>query len=405
MRSRTPLLVVALLAALLVPASSATAADSGVRRVLLNATADPATSQYVSWSRGGVSRGQSVVAIAPDGTTHRATAVRKLGTTERTAGSVQYRYVAKLTGLRADTTYRYRITTRKGVTSWRSFRTAPGPHDTLTFLQFGDTQIDNAGVPEDIVDAATKRFDHARLLLLAGDVVDRPWKGGEWTALHRALSPSGQSANWMASIGNHEQCDLLTSCRSGDGRGFRSYFQGANNRFEKQRRTWFFADAGPARFIVLDSFGSDPGRQRAFLREALKTNTRPWSIVLMHSGPFASRGDRTHAAMREAFLPTFEKYGADLVLSGHDHSYARGSKAGVVYLTSVSGPKYYDTSAADWERGAAVRAKAAYRTSTYQAITVTPTEIAVRAIVGHRGAGATPATKVGQVLDCFTLIR
>ena len=58
--------------------------------------------------------------------------------------------------------------------------------------------------------------------------------------------------------------------------------------------------------------------------------------------------------MRVALAPLYEKYGVDLVLQGHDHSYARTPKiagdhivdpsaSGVVYAISVSGPKMYET--------------------------------------------------------------
>jgi len=399
-------LVAAALATSVLPAiPPAAAAAPGIRRILLTPTADPSRSQYVSWSRGAAASGQRVVAVAPNGLTVTAPARRKLGTTVRTAGSRQYRYVASLTGLAPATRYRYRIVGR-GVTSrWRAFTTAGPARQSFRLLQFGDTQIDNGGVPDRIIATATARFPEARLLLQAGDVVNKPWRGREWSQLHEALSPAGQWRNWISSIGNHEQCRLTSPCRSGSGRGFRSYFQFPSNDFPDQRRTWFYVDQGPARVIVLDSFGSDLRRQRSFLARALRTNPRPWSIVLMHRGPFASVGDRRNTEMRRWFLPTLEKYDADLVLAGHDHSYARGRKAGVTYLTSVSGPKYYDTSARDWKAGGAKRVKSAYRTSTYQVITVTPTSLKVRAVVGHRGTGARPATQVGRTLDGFTLTR
>ena len=54
----------------------------------------------------------------------------------------------------------------------------------------------------------------------------------------------------------------------------------------------------------------------------------------------------------EAWKPIIDKYEVDLVLNGHDHTYARGhvpireksgdsNKMGAVYVTSVSGPKQY----------------------------------------------------------------
>ena len=57
---------------------------------------------------------------------------------------------------------------------------------------------------------------------------------------------------------------------------------------------------------------------------------------------------------RKIWKPLFYKYGVDLVLNGHDHTYARGhipiksSNIGqsgnikTLYITSVSGPKQYD---------------------------------------------------------------
>ena len=55
---------------------------------------------------------------------------------------------------------------------------------------------------------------------------------------------------------------------------------------------------------------------------------------------------------RKVWKPLFDKYNVDLVLNGHDHTYARGhipiisadedsEKLGTVYVTSVSGPKQY----------------------------------------------------------------
>lgn len=395
--------VAIVLAALLLPLPASRAATSGFTRILLTSTADPATSQYVSWSRSRPHSGQRVVVVAPDGASRTTRATRKTGMTKRATGSTQYRYVARVTGLTPSTRYRYRIVSGRTVSSWRTFRTAGTSLTPVEFLQFGDTQVANAGVPEAIIDRAVRARPQAAVMLQAGDVVNRPWVAREWADLHRAITPSGQYRSWVSSIGNHEQCKLLSTCRSDAGRGFRSYFHAPTNGFEGQRRTWFRVDHGPARIIVLDSFGGDLARQRAFLIDSLRTNTRAWSIVLMHRGPFAARGDRDNAEMRRAFLGPLERYGADLVLSGHDHSYARATKAGITYVTSVSGPKYYDTSSRDFRRGGAQRVRWAERTSTYQAITVTPTSLQVRSVVGHRAKGSSTTVTVGGTLDSFTL--
>ena len=60
---------------------------------------------------------------------------------------------------------------------------------------------------------------------------------------------------------------------------------------------------------------------------------------------------RNNPAQRAAWLPVLERYGVDLVLQGHDHSYGRGNmvagtttadRHGTMYVVSVSGPKMYE---------------------------------------------------------------
>jgi hypothetical protein len=68
-------------------------------------------------------------------------------------------------------------------------------------------------------------------------------------------------------------------------------------------------------------------------------------------------------AVRKFWRPVLDKYGVDLVLQGHDHSYGRsglmrednileGTQAvtekGTVYCVSVSGPKMYDLGEQPW---------------------------------------------------------
>ena len=97
----------------------------------------------------------------------------------------------------------------------------------------------------------------------------------------------------------------------------------------------------------------------------------------------------------------------DLVLSGHDHSYARGSRTpnGPVFAVSVSGPKYYEVTDADWTLNGATRTAWAAATSTYQVITIAGDTLSYKAVVTHRGAGSTSPFGPGGVLDQFTIVK
>ena len=396
---------------LLVGTSDVALAATRPTSVTLTPTADPAHSQTFTWRLTTKRSGQTVQLRAPNGKVTSVSARYKTKVSKKNAGKKAYAYTATATRLAAGTRYAYRIVTSGGSTSWVSFTTARAGLDRAwTFLAFGDTQVKNAGVPEDIIDAAVRRNPSAPLLLHAGDVVNKPNSLTEWRQFMKATYPTRTSKNWLISVGNHEQCVLLKkSCRSGHGEAFKSYYSWPRNGYPGQGATWYYTDYQGVRFIVLDTFGGDLKKQSAFLDTALRTNKQRWTVVLQHAGPFASRSDRNNSAERKAFLPLYTKYKVDLVLSGHDHSYGRGylgsNKNSTVYAVSDSGPKFYKPSSRDWTRAGATKVATAGYTSTYQQVTVSQNTLVYKAVVGYKGKGSTTSKKVGQVLDQVTITK
>ncbi len=374
-------------------------------RIVLVPTKSPRTSQRVLWSMPRRLGRQKVEYRIPGHRSAFVPASRRPATTTWSSGTTRPRYAATMTSLKPGTRYAYRIVTPKGRTSWYHFRTAGGT--TATLIGLGDGQVDNRGVPRTTVRMAMADEPGALAVLNAGDVVNAPYRDSEWSALFSAIGSSGRSRNWVVAIGNHEQCVLLSNCRSGNAQAFRSYFDFPTNGFPDQGPTWYRVDLPSVRVVVLDSFGGRMEDQAAFLEQSLATSTRPWSIVLMHAPAFASRPGRTNADVRRLWLPIIEAHKVDLVLSGHDHAYARGylHQDGPVYVNSVSGPKFYAVSDADWVANGATRVRWASRTATYQVIKVTRTSLSYRAVVSHKGSGASTSVPVGHTLDRFTLTR
>jgi len=68
-----------------------------------------------------------------------------------------------------------------------------------------------------------------------------------------------------------------------------------------------------------------------WLRADLASTTKKWKIVFWHQCPYSGQRNFTEelsaqqfcVATRHHFNPIIEKYGADLVLTGHDHNYQR----------------------------------------------------------------------------------
>lgn len=376
-------------------------------RILLTPTADPATSQTVSWTMPRKQARQRVQYREVGGAKRTVRAARRPATTKRSSGTRAPRYSATMTGLRAGTRYQYRILTRGRRTAWREFRTTDPRGRSVTMIGLGDTQVANRRVPRRTIRRAVADAPEASLVLQAGDLVDRPYRASQWSALFSAIGGTARTRNWVVSIGNHEQCVLVTRCRSGRAQAFRSYFDWPTNGFPDQGETWFWFDHEGVRVVVLDSFGGQMERQAAFLEQALDTNPQRWSIVLMHAPPFATRPGRSNDGVRRLWLPIIEAHDVDLVLSGHDHSYARGhlTEDGPVYAVSVSGPKYYQATDADWRAHGATREAWAAATSTYQVIRIEGDRLSYEAVVSARGPGSTSPGGPGTVLDRFTITK
>jgi len=385
----------------------AAAGSSGPSRILLTPTADPATSQRISWTMGVPTKGQKVQYRVPGARAQKARVTRSPATSVKYSGTARPRYSATLTGLTPGTAYQYRIVTSRGSSTWGTFTTANPAATSLTMIGLGDTQVDNRGVPRATLRRALADAPSAQLVLQAGDVVDRPYKGSQWADLFAAMGSAARTRNWVVSIGNHEQCVLVTRCDSNQAEAFRSYFDWPDNGVPDQGETWFHVDYQGVRIVVLDSFGGRMAEQAAFLDKALAENPTRWSIVLMHAPPFATRPGRTNTEVRDLWLPIIERRDVDLVLSGHDHSYARGSRTpnGPVFAVSVSGPKYYEVTDADWVLNRARRTVWAAATSTYQVITIGGDTLSYRAVVTHRGSGSTSPFGPGGVLDQFTIVK
>jgi 3',5'-cyclic AMP phosphodiesterase CpdA len=160
------------------------------------------------------------------------------------------------------------------------------------------------------------------------------------------------------------------------------------------------------RIIGLNS-NSQLDTQAAWLDQVLSANTSPWVICTFHHPIFSSGKDRDNPELRGVWKPVFDKYRVDLVLQGHDHTYARtgletplaetvgnvptgvnkiDAQTGTVYVVSVSGPKMYNLNRKPFMQ------RAAEDTQLYQIIHIHGDTLRYEA-----------RTAVGALYDAFVL--
>ena len=96
---------------------------------------------------------------------------------------------------------------------------------------------------------------------------------------------------------------------------------------------------GPVHFYALNSDSREPdgvgrsSQQAVWLQNQLAASTSIWDVVYFHHAPYSSG---LHGDVDWMQWP-FAEWGADVVLSGHDHTYERISRNGITYFVNGLG--------------------------------------------------------------------
>lgn len=112
---------------------------------------------------------------------------------------------------------------------------------------------------------------------------------------------------------------------------------------------WYTSPTETTTIIALDSNQAANEAQRAWLQSNLAATSTPWTIVIMHHPAYSAGWHGGDADVQANFVPLFEEYGVDLVLSGHDHDYQRSKEInGVTYVVSGAAAKVRQTGRQDF---------------------------------------------------------
>jgi hypothetical protein len=95
----------------------------------------------------------------------------------------------------------------------------------------------------------------------------------------------------------------------------------------------------PVHFFMIDSDAHEPDGisaesvQANWLQDQLAASTSPWNVVVLHHPPYSSGRHGDNATLQWPFA----EWGADMVIGGHEHSYERLERDGIVYLVNGLG--------------------------------------------------------------------
>lgn len=318
-------------------------------RIILTWSGSPTTSQSVTW-RTDTSVGTPQVQYAPtqDGPNFQKALTTIPATSEvftSDLSTAKY-HSATMQGLRPATEYNYRVGDGVNWGEWSRFRTASEIAEPFEFLYFGDAQNNLAEHCSHMFQTALRFAPRARFLVHAGDLINNYNNDAQWGEWHRAMSFVSRSLPSIPTPGNHEY---------GNYDGVRMLTKHWATQFTLPRQSppayheaAYYIDYQGLRVISLDSNRVTP-EQSSWLESTLSQNSNRWTILTFHHPVLSAAKGRDNEELRKAWKPLIDKYKVDMVLNGHDHTYARsGMEGSAVYAVSVLGPKQYDLERKPW---------------------------------------------------------
>ncbi|MCL2140170.1 MAG: metallophosphoesterase [Dehalococcoidia bacterium] len=196
----------------------------------------------------------------------------------------------------------------------------------------GDNRMDLTTAMLQIIAEPNNKFDY---MFMLGDLIEYGFNANQWAEAFNTVSLTSSSIPIRYALGNHD-----------------SIFAGLNNykNFASPKeintvsgsQLWYRIDIGSIHFLFLDiewSAESYTAAQAAWLESQLQEIPRnDWKIVLGHGYYFSSGATQTcrdwfdNLETITPLTPLFEKYGVDLVFSGHNHHMELLQNNGVTYV-------------------------------------------------------------------------
>lgn len=387
------------------------------QRIIINLTDSPAESMAVTWRTIGEINNPKVQIAEATSWTEFEKDIKSINPKSKkfiTDKNFEvYQHSAIIDGLKANTLYTYRVGGDSEWSEWNQFRTAQDTVAPFKFVFLGDPQDKIKEHCSRVFREAFKTAPDAAFWLIPGDLTSEPvdiqydeffYAGGFIFGTTPSIFTADNHDNdFLKEKGIIVWDSQGRKQRSGSvSTMFLEHFTLPENGLPGYEETSYYVDYQGVRFIMINVFNEKKLKEQvAWVEKLLVNNPNKWTVISFHK-PFYSAGrDRDNQGTRNAFLPIFDKYNVDLVLTGHDHAYARSYKLkngarvadnekGTVYVVSVSGPKMYSVNS-NYDH---IMAKTGGNVQLFQVISIDGEELSYKSY-----------TVTGSLYDSFNLLK
>ena len=191
--------------------------------------------------------------------------------------------------------------------------------DTLSFILLGD--IHNS-LSNDQMTTIAQRHQDADFYAQLGDWMERPYLYYEQMMYQSLLGTGLDTLPVVAVPGNHEHLKGLVKTLP---EHWQEIFPNPQNGPARFLGTSYYVDFPQLRLIALNTDGlmwmSDYTQVGFWLKKTLREAGNKFTIVMMHNPIYSTADGRFNPLIWLAFHGAMRE--ADVVVSGHDHNYAR----------------------------------------------------------------------------------
>lgn len=321
-------------------------------------TADNAKARTIMWQSEGAENG-AIVEYRVKGKEQisSSTATNEPFTDDKIT---TFLHAVTLSNLTPDTKYEYRVGYDDKRSEWHNFTTAG--KGSFKAIIFPDSQSNDYRGWEKLAQAAGKANQDAAFFVNMGDLVDNGEDHTQWRAWFDSLRGIIDKIPVAPLLGNHETYDLNWKVRMPT--AYLNLFSVPANGSQERKNQYYSYDYGDVHFVVLNTQMAEmeqfqPGllaEQTDWFKSDMAKTDKKWKVVLMHKDVltygFKNRTDRQAGIsdIGREFMPLFDEYGVDVVLTAHLHTYRnrgniynfeRDTKGPLYILTGVAGNVRY----------------------------------------------------------------
>ncbi len=326
-------------------------------------TADSSVSRTVMWQSDAEEKDAFVeYRAAKDETAAIQTQKEHINDKFTDNGKTTYVHTVILKNLKPGTEYEYRLGYGNRRSQWYRLNTAQA-HNNYKALIFPDSQSAKYKVWEDVAMPAWQRNRDARFFITMGDLVDNGEHAYQWNEWFTRVGPMISRIPAAPVLGNHETYTMDWKVRVPQ--AYLHYFQLPEGVPEAYKNQFYSFDYGDVHYVVLNTQMREMEEfypnllkdQLAWFKADMEKSKKKWNVVLMHKdvlryGFLTRKTPREEGFSEEGktFMPLFDKYNVDVVLTAHLHTYRnrgriyafnRDTKGPLYILTGVAGDVRY----------------------------------------------------------------